>query len=158
MTVRYENRVKTYDVDMILAHSALYATANLSGKDADGVTGNYVDFGGEGYTEGKIVFDVEAQPKAAAGILFQMEFQGGKTTTFISHVPLASLDLGFAGGGGIHPSILRLSNSTGITGRYVIPFHNQYGDELYRYMKVVMRSTVTASISTGIEFSAFITK
>lgn len=157
MTLRYENRVKTYDTNLVLAYSANYVTANLSGKDSDGATGNYIDLGGEGYTEGKIVFDVTAQSKAAAGILFQMEFQGGKTATFASHVPLATLELGFAGLGSIRP-VAKLSNSTGITGRYIVPFINEYGGELYRYMKVVMRSTVTASLSTGIEFSAFIAK
>lgn len=158
MTVRYENRVKTYDTKLILSYSHNYVTANLSGKNSTGTTGNYIDLGGEGYTEGKVVFDVTAQAKAAAGILFQMEVQGGKTTTFASHVPLATLDLGYAGGGAIHPSIVKLSNSTGISGRYVIPFHNEYGAELYRYVKVVMRSTVTASLSTGITFSSFLTK
>ena len=158
MTFRTENRVKTYDVDLILAYSANYVTANLSGKDADGATGNYIDFGGEGYTEGKIVFDVEAQSKAAAGMLFQMEVQGGKTATFASHVALATLDLGYGGAGSIHASIVRNNISSGITGRYIVPFTNEYGGELFRYMKVVMRSTPTASLSTGIEFSAFITK
>lgn len=157
MTVRYENRVKTYDTKLVLSYSHNYVTANLSGKNSTGTTGNYVDLGGEGYTEGKVVFDVTAQAKAAAGILFQMEVQGGKTTSFASHVPLATLELGFAGLGSIRP-VAKLANSTGISGRYVIPFHNEYGAELYRYVKVVMRSTVTASLSTGITFSSFLTK
>lgn len=157
MTVRYENRVKTYDTATVLSYSHTYVTANLSGKTSAGVTGNYVNLGGEGYTEGKIVFDVTDCSKPVAGLLIQMEVQGGKTATFTSHVPLATLDLGFAGGGAIHPSIVKLSNSAG-NGRYIVPFCNQYGDELYQYMKVVMRSTVSASLSTGIEFSSFITK
>jgi hypothetical protein len=156
MTVRYENRVKTYDTKLVLSYSHNYVTANLSGKNSTGTTGNYVDLGGEGYTEGKVVFDVTDISKPAAGILINMEVQGGKTTSFASHVPLATLPLAFAGLGSVRP-YATLSNSAG-NGRYIIPFCNQYGDELYRYVKVVMRSTVTASLSTGIEFSSFITK
>lgn len=156
MTARYESRVKTYDTLTVLSYSHNYVTANLSGKTSAGATGNYVDLGGEGYTEGKIVFDVTDCSKPVAGLLINLEVQGGKTATFASHVPLATLPLGFAGLGSVRP-YATLSNSAG-NGRYIVPFCNQYGDELYRYMKVVMRSTVTASLSTGIEFSSFITK
>ena len=157
MAIRYENRAKTYDTKLILSYSHNYVTANLSGKNSTGSTGNYVDLGGTGYTDGKVVFDVTAQSKAAAGILINLEVQGGITSSFASHVPLATLALGFAGLGSVRP-YATLSNSTGISGRYILPFSNDYGGQIYRYVKVVMRSTVTASLSTGIEFSSFIAK
>lgn len=157
MTLRYENRVKTYDTLTVLSYDHNYVTANLTGKDADGATGNYVDLGGEGYTEGKVVFNITSMAKGVAGVFFTLELQGGKAATFVSHVPLARLDLGFSGLGSVRP-YATLSNIQPISGRYVVPFCNDYGGELYRYLKVVVRSTVTASISTGIQFESFISK
>jgi len=157
MALRYENRTRTYDRKLVLSYSHNYVTANLAGKNSTGTTGNYVYLGGTGYTEGKIVFDVTAQSKGAAGLLIDLEVQGGKTSTFASHSVLANLPLGFAGLGSTRPWS-KLSNSTPIAARYVLPFCNQIGMDLYPYVKVIMRSTVTASLSTGITFSSFITK
>lgn len=153
MTARFENRGKTYDTALVLGYEAVYATSGLTGKTAAGATGLYVDLGGEGYTEGKVVFDVDfGSQKMVAGLNWRLELQGGKTSAFTSHAPLAMIEVGDSAG---NHHTFGLTEDKG-TGRYIVPFANQYGDELYRYLRMYLY--MGGSITTGLTCSSFITK
>jgi len=156
MAVRYENRVKTYDTLGVLAYSANYATA-WPGKNSSGATTQYVDLGGTGYTEGKVVFDVtDMGIITGTGMQYTLFLQGGKTSSFASTVPLAILELGDATNfaSAQYQVAWNLKNDRE-EGRFVIPFHNEYGGELYRYLRTNLRLGHTVATFT---YSAFVTK
>lgn len=157
MTFRIENRTQTYDTKLVLSYSANHATAQ-PGKNSTGATTQYVDLSGEGYTEGKVIFDVTTLPKlSGTAMQFALFLQGGKTSTFTSRVPLAVLELGDSAtpASAGHGVIFNISTDAEER-RYIVPFHNEYGGEHYRYLRTFLR--LGNSIATGITYSAFITQ
>ena len=158
-----DGRSRTYDADLLLgAEGHNYATA-IPGKDAKNVsatagTDGYVDLG-DGYTQGFACFDLHtiaagSTPAISAGGNVCIFLQGAKDTSFTTAVPLAILDLGDCAVSTVgRVQMLAGDDQTDQT-RYFVPFHNRYGDEIYRYVRMFVN--VGNTLST-VGLSAFLT-
>lgn len=156
-----EQKGKIWDKLLQLFASANLATASYATYDAAGpVT---IDTGG-GYTTGKLVIDITDFDTnvgtVASGQCVDFVLRGSNLASFDGgYVPLARFRLGTkfaaesikdAGTGG---ASLATSPSTG---RYVIPWHNDFGGTIYRYLR--LRVLFGGTFIEGITFSAFLTK
>lgn len=140
-----DGRSRTYDADLLLGAAGYnYATA-IPGKDAKNAsatagTDGYVDLG-DGYTQGFAVFDLHtiaagSTPAISAGGNLRIWLEGAKDTSFTTTVPLAVLELGdVATSTAGRINMIGGDDVTDQT-RYFVPFHNRFGDEMYRYVRM----------------------
>jgi hypothetical protein len=128
-----------FDTDLMLEDSldssgAVSAiVASQEGKILD--VAQIIDLG-EGLVEGYMIVDIDAILCSAADVLYEIWLQGAASATFDTAGlirNLAGLELG-AGE--------LLTNATATTGdqgaageRYVVPFRNEQGGTLYRYVR-----------------------
>jgi hypothetical protein len=143
-----ENRKTIYDTLGILKRAE--AVTSSAAATTDGV--GYFDTGG-GFTEGKVVFDVTAIKVNVGGTgseSYVLSLQGSNTTTFTSYVNLGSISLGTVG------SILYGNVTVKDLTTYVRPFSNKLGDTVYRYLRCY--HTITGTVTTGINYSAWLAK
>jgi hypothetical protein len=119
---------------------------------------------GGGYTEAALVIDIisftEAlQATSCQGISIQARGRASAASEGVNgEVVLAQLDLGY-NGAGAHNLGCRQSASVATPAagdRFVLPFANEYCDAIYRYINV--RHVFDGTISTGIDYTAFISK
>lgn len=157
-----DNRKSIIDEDLML-----FASANLS-------TGSYCTYGaatpktidlGEGYTEGKLWVNVTAKgatgfSTTASGTMYAWVIRGSNRSSFDSGcVPLGQLRIGapttvqdsirFSG-------LFGASSGSPTTGLYQIPFNNDYGGTVYRYLRV--RFMIGGSAGTTPTWEAWISK
>ena len=161
-----DNRKFIFDDLCELRYNAIdtiiYPATSLSGqrwgRDSDGDT-QYFDTGG-GYTEGMFVVDITqafgkgtryrystAGAAAAGASLIRICLEGGKDTAFASLCKLAEMEFGDSGE--IAADEDKLS-----TGRYFVPFVNDFGGVLYRYLRCYHYQY--GSCASGIGYRAFI--
>ena len=140
-----DGRTRTYDADLLIGATGHNYQTSIPGKGAKNAsttagTDGYIDIG-EGYTQGFAVFDFTtigagATPAVAAGGNVSIFLQGGKSTTFATAVPLSLLQLGDAAISTLNlPFFLKGNDQVSYT-RYFVPFHNRYGDQMYRYVRM----------------------
>ena len=127
------------------------------GRDAAGAALT-IDTGG-GFTEGFMVVDVSTSvkaPAAASAPQFNLFLEGSNTAggAFTTGVPLALLQFGRAGYA-IKASPAFTASVLG-TGRWLVPFTNDFGGSLYRYLRMYV--TTGGTLKSGIQFSAFLSK
>lgn len=102
---------------------------------------------GDGFIEGDIVFDVTAVETGSANEIFTISLEGSNVATMSSgSVCLAKKVFGNL--------VVPMDAALSTPGRYVVPFRNEEGGTLYRYVR--LSTLVAGTISTGISFSAFI--
>lgn len=161
-----DGRTRTYDADLILGPVGYTYFTAIPGKDvtnasATGGTDGYIDLG-DGYTQGFAVFDLHtigascSAPSWLDGAKATINVQGAKDTSFATAVPLSILEFGNAA-----TSVGMYAVAGGIKGdnvvdatRYFVPFHNRYGDEMYRYVRMFVHTN--GSLST-ISLNGFLT-
>ena len=161
-----DGRTRTYDADMVLGPTGYSYFTSIPGKDvanvsATGGTDGYIDLG-DGYTQGFACFDLFTLADGAPpqdiehGGMARVFVQGAKDTSFATAVPLSILEFGNAatsigtyavGGGAKGDNVVDQT-------RYFVPFHNRYGDEMYRYVRMFVH--LNASLAT-ISISSFLT-
>lgn len=140
-----DGRSRTYDANLLLgATGHNYATA-IPGKDATNAsatagTDGYIDLG-DGYTQGFACFDLHtiaagSTPAISAGGNLRIWLEGSKDTSFTTTVPLAILELGDVGTSTAGRINLIGGDDQCDQTRYFVPFHNRYGDEIYRYVRM----------------------
>lgn len=135
-----------YDTQLVLKDAGLVAAsaaATVGGEAA------VLDLGG-GLVEGKLYIDVSAIEVADDDELYAVAIQGSDTADFSTGSPvieeLAVLNLGAAEVVG--------GNQDSETGRYVLPFRNEKGGTVFRYVRAY--TTVSGTVATGINFTAWI--
>ena len=133
------------DSTMILKDAGLVA-ASAAGTVASAA--KIVNVGG-GLVEGLLVVDVSAI-EVDATELYSIALQGSDVADFSTGdeviVELAVLNLGaneVIGG-----------NADSSTGRYTVPFRNEYNGTIYPYVRLY--TTVSGTVATGINFKAHI--
>lgn len=108
--------------------------------------GDILDLG-PGLIDGYVVLDVSAVEIGSGNEIFTISLEGSNVANMSSgSVCLAKKVFGNL----VAPMDAALSAA----GRYVIPFRNEEGGTLYRYVR--LSTLIAGSISTGISFSAFI--
>jgi len=150
-----DGRSRTYDADLLLGDTGMAYATSLPGKFAKnsstaGITDGYIDLG-DGYTQGFAVFDLntlgagEPTPAPSLGGNVQVWLEGAKDTSFTSSVPLAMVEWGdeaVSTTGRLKP--LDGDDQVDHT-RYLTPFHNRYGDHIYRYVRMFVNLGNTLS-------------
>jgi hypothetical protein len=127
----------------ILKHEGLVA-ATVSGE----YSGECVvcDFGA-GLVEGIMFVDVTAIEIADNDELYKIALQGSEKSNFSdTYEDLAILELG--------ANEVLDSDQDSAIGRYQVPFRNEKNGTVYRYGRIY--STVSGSVSTGINFTAWL--
>jgi len=153
-------RQKIFDALLEMKSSSTVKTSALATVNGSVVTW---DTGG-GYTTAALVVDIVSlteaiQATSNQGICIQVRGRASAASSGVDgEVVLASLDLGYNGvdahGIGTRKNASVATPAAG--DRYVLPFTNEYCDTIYRYINV--RHTFDGTISTGINYTAFITK
>lgn len=129
----------TYDDDLELKEAGLLAAS------ADG---DILDLGA-GLVDGFLVIDVSACEIADGNEIYTVSLEGSNVAAMSSgSVCLAKKVFGNL--------VVPMDGALSTAGRYVIPFRNEEGGTLYRYVRL---STLSAgTVVNGINFSAFIAK
>jgi hypothetical protein len=154
-----ENRKVIIDEECKLADCGSAAIAASAAGTVDGVA-KVFDTGG-GYTDGVIVIDISAitgMAAAASCHTIEICLEGSSTSTFTTHVRLASLKAGQNAAGFEHTRLGGDSTVASIdVGRYIIPFCNDFGGTIYRWLRVytVFGGTVNEA---DILFKAYLSK
>lgn len=108
--------------------------------------GDILDLGA-GLIDGYVVLDVSAVEIGSGNEIFTISLEGSNVAAMSSgSVCLAKKVFGNL--------VVPMDAALSAAGRYVIPFRNEEGGTLYRYVR--LSTLIAGSISTGISFSAFI--
>ncbi len=103
-----------------------------------------VDTGG-GYFEGTMLLDATAVEVASGDEVYNIHIQGSSSATFASGLAsIVKFEMGDA-------AVIQSDADVG-AGRYKIPFNNQVGETIYRYLRVY--TEVAGTIATGINYDA----
>lgn len=168
-----DNRKVIIDEEGLIADtdSVLYVS---SAATVDGVAKTF-DTGG-GYTEGMLAIDISQVAYASAASYHKgidIILQGSNTAAgaFTEYVPLAKLgcdgtaatatDAGTdANGIPLRGNISGTTLGSIDTGRYLIPFHNDFKGTVYRYLRIYTKfyGTASATGGTNITFKAYLSK
>lgn len=127
----------TYDSDLELKAAGLVASST---------DGAILDLG-EGLFDGFIVVDATAIEIATGDEIYTVSIEGSTVAAMTSEsVCLAKKVFGNL--------VVPMDDAVSAAGRYVIPFRNEDGGELQRYVR--LSTLVAGTIATGINFSAFV--
>lgn len=129
----------TYDDALELKAAGLIASTE---------NGTILDLG-PGLVDGLIVFDVTAIEIGTGNEIYTVSLEGSTVAAMTSEsVCLAKKVFGII--------VVPMDDDLEILGRYVLPFRNEDGGELQRYVR--LHTLVAGGIATGINYSAFIAK
>lgn len=127
----------TFDTDLELKAAGLVASS------ADG---SILDLG-DGLFDGFVVIDATAIEIATGDEIYTISIEGSTVAAMTSEsVCLAKKVFGNV--------VVPMDDALSAAGRYVIPFRNEDGGEIQRYVR--LSTLVAGTIATGINFSAFI--
>lgn len=104
---------------------------------------------GEGYVEGNILIDITALEIDSSNEIYDIVAQVSSSSTFATDTLIFDrCSMTFADDSPKRTD----SNSVDTTGRYVLPFDNEYKGTCYRYMRLY--TVVAGTIGTGINYRA----
>jgi hypothetical protein len=119
--------------------------AGLLAASADG---DILDLGA-GLVDGFLVIDLSACEIDSGNEIYTVSLEGSNVAAMSSgSVCLAKKVFGNL--------VVPMDAALSTAGRYVIPFRNEEGGTLYRYVR--LSTLIAGTIATGINFSAFIAK
>lgn len=128
--------------------------AELEFKDAGAITASaaaevdssaqIIDTGGA-YFEGDMVIDITAVEVDSGDEKYLIHVQASDSSTFASTIQSV---VAFEAG---DSAVVSGDIDTG-TGRYILPFSNQVGETIYRYLRVY--TFISGTIVTGINYTA----
>lgn len=129
----------TYD------HATLLKAAGALTASTDGTI---LDLG-EGLVDGFLVLDVSAVEVASGNEIYTVSLEGSTVAAMTStSVCLAKKVFGNL--------VVPMDAALSAAGRYVVPFRNEEGGTLYRYVR--LSTLIAGTIDTGISFLGFIAK
>ena len=129
----------TFDADLELTDSDTLAAST----DYD-----IIDLGA-GLVDGLIVFDVDSVEVASGNEIYTLSLEGSNVAAMSSgSVCLAKKVFGNL--------VVPMDDALSAAGRYVLPFRNEEGGTIFRYVR--LSALVAGTIATGMVFSAFLTK
>ena len=140
-----ENRKSIWDAECTLKDAYLVTASALANVDS---SAKIFDTGG-GFTEGVLDLYASAVSAASATAHYVVSLQGSASSTFATPtVELATIELG-------NLSAVKGSRAVG-TGSYKLRWSNMFGSTVYRYLRIY--TTVTGTVTTGINYTAQLTK
>lgn len=127
----------TYDSDLQLKAAGLLAAST---------DGTILDLG-DGLVDAYLVIDLTACEIASGNEIYTVSLEGSNVAAMTSgSVCLAKKVFGNL--------VVPMDAALSAAGRYVVPFRNEEGGTLYRYVR--LSTLIAGTIATGINFSAFI--
>lgn len=133
------NNQFVFDGDLELKEAGLVAASE---------DGDILDLG-DGLVDGFLVVDMSACEVATGNEIYTVSLEGSNVAAMTSgSVCLAKKVFGNL--------VVPMDAALSTTGRYVIPFRNEEGGTVYRYIR--LSTLVAGTIATGINFSAFLAK
>lgn len=127
----------TYDAATSLKSAGLVAASE---------DGTILDIGA-GMVDGYLVIDLSACEIATGNEIYTISLEGSNVAAMTSgSVCLAKKVFGNL--------VVPMDAALSAAGRYVVPFRNEEGGTLYRYVR--LSTLVAGTVATGINFSAFI--
>jgi len=134
--------------DLLVLKAKGTVATSMVGEDPLG-TDTYYDTGG-GRTRGDVVYNVyTVNASILPSVKYVLRLQGSKNSSFSTIVDLSIIELGDA---------TQLSGASDMTtGRYIVPFTNDFDDVVYRYLRhyITLSGTVGA---TGMEYECYLSK
>jgi len=131
--------------NFIYDNGLLLKAAGLLAASADGTI---IDLGA-GFVKGNVVIDLSACEIATGDEIYTVSLEGSNVAAMTSgSACLAKKVFGNL--------VVPMDAALSAAGRYVIPFRNEEGGTLYRYVR--LSTLIAGTIATGINFSAFIAK
>jgi len=153
-----ENRKVIIDDELLIADSGSGPAAASAACTVDAVA-KVIDTGG-GFTEGRLVVDISAintGGTTASCSLVNLVLQGSATSTFTTYVRLALLGIG-----DVMKAESRVSGgntaATISATRYIVPFCNDFGGTVYRWLRLYTSKNGTIDTTKGATFKAWLTK
>jgi hypothetical protein len=154
-----DNRKVIIDSKCKVADTGSAAITASAAATVDAIAKTF-DTGG-GYTNGKLVIDIASLSNSgvtASNSLITIALEGSSTSTFTTWVRLVKLALGLVpsvhGRTGADSSVASTK-----TGRYIIPFHNDFAGTVYRWLRVYTTFNGTQAVATNyVKFKAYLTK
>jgi hypothetical protein len=129
----------TYDANLSLKAAGLLAASHDEA---------ILDLG-NGLVDGYIVIDLSACEIGSGDEIYTVSLEGSNVAAMTSgSVCLAKKVFGNL--------VVPMDAALSAAGRYVIPFRNEEGGTLYRYVR--LSTLIAGNIATGINFAAFIAK
>ena len=144
-TFQIDGRTRLVDDLLVLKAKGTVATS-MVGESPVG-TDKTLDTGG-GRTAGNIVLMVYAVPNILASTKMTFRLQGSKNTSFSTMTDLNIVELG--------DSTQISASADATTGKYIIPFSNEFGGTVYRYLRHYL--TIGGTCGTGVQYEYFLTK
>jgi hypothetical protein len=132
--------------DLLVLKAKGTVATTMVGEDPVGTDKSY-DTGG-GRTRGDFAINVYATPNILASTKLTFRLQGGRNSSFSTLTDLAIVELG--------DSTQISSGSDMTTGRYVVPFSNDFDGTVYRYLRHYL--TCGGTCGTGVQYEAYISK
>ena len=154
-----DNRKVIIDDECKIADTGSTHITATAAATIDGVAKTF-DTGG-GYTPGMLAIDIATLSNSgivASNSLITIALEGSTTSTFTAWVRLVKLSLGLAATvhGRTHSDA---SAATTKTGRYLMPFHNDFAGTIYRWLRIYVTFNGTQEIATNyVKFKAWLSK
>lgn len=137
----------TFDLTLQLKDAGLIAVDDICQVDASDVI---LDLGAARF-DGRVIIDATAVEVASGDESYRIACEFSSSSTFASVVVLGP---GQVLGDKSSAAFVNADTDNG-AGRYELPFTNEIGGTIYRYMRLSI--DITGSIATGINFIAHVT-
>ncbi len=155
-----DGRNKIWDANLQLASSNTIATASYTTYGASTI--KTIDLGAQALTKGDLIIDVsdiEDTLTQASGTVYEFILRGSNASSFdSSYVALARFRLGV----NFASESIKDAGCKGFTtvdsGRFIVPWRNQIEAGGTCYEKLRLRVLFGGSFTSGITFSAFLSK
>lgn len=137
-------------VDSLCTLKGAATTKNIASGAGSDSTGALIFDTGGGYTEAVCVIDLNSVATGATVSDWMLSLQGSNDSAFASPIiDMPLLQVGIAA---------QVVHSRGIDGpeRYLFPVSNDFGGDLYRYLRIYASAGDTPGI-TGIDYEANLT-
>lgn len=161
LSVLQDAAAATVTCNLIVGYHGLAVPVGAAAGTA--ATAAYFDTGG-GFTEGKLVIDIEDVELVAGEMVnnndnqrARFSLQGSNTVGFATYCDLASMFWGVGDTGGGTAGLFGINHATSDLFhdcRYILPFNNMYGTRVYRYLRVFLQYRGTWA--TGLSYKAFL--
>jgi hypothetical protein len=132
----------TLDDNLSLKAAALVAAS---------AAGSLIRDVGAGFVAGDLVVDVSALEVATGDESYDIVLQGSPDAAFGTAANIQDL---MAFNLGAATPKRTDSDKADVTGRYVLPFRNEFGGTTYRYLRIY--TVVAGTIATGINYAAWL--
>ncbi len=140
--------------DLLLLKAKGTVATSMVGENPIG-TDKYIDTGG-GRTRGDVVYNVYAVggSSLATGALITLRLQGSKNSSFTTGVDLVINEIGRAN---LLTGNSSLATAPGLmTGRYIVPFTNDFDDTVYRYLRHYITVACTITTNRNVQYDCYL--